>query len=76
MIDDTRGLVAPLLRSDSGEDLATVLDGLPLAESSVRRLAAEAIPLLDQADPALLMAMCRPSQALLRHFSRRTARCG
>lgn len=57
VIDDTRGLVAPLLRSDSGEDLATALDGLPLAESSVRRLAAEAIPLLDQADPALLMAM-------------------
>jgi hypothetical protein len=53
-IDDARSLVAPLLRSRSGADLAGLLERFPLLDSSLRRLVAEAVPVLDRTDPALL----------------------
>jgi hypothetical protein len=51
---DARGLIQPLVRSGSGTDLAVALDRFPLLDSSLRRLAGEAVPLIDQLDPALL----------------------
>ena len=48
--------VAPLIQSDSGADLAAALERFPLLDSSVRRLAAEAVPVLDGFDPAVVTA--------------------
>lgn len=50
---DAQSFVDPLLAADSGRDLAEVLDSFPLLDSSLRRLAAEAVPALDQLAPAL-----------------------
>jgi hypothetical protein len=54
-LEDGRSLIGPLIDSNSGGDLADVLDSFPALDSSLRRLTAEAIPVLAQTDPGLLL---------------------
>jgi hypothetical protein len=56
-LEDARRLVDPLIDSDTGDDLAGVLDRFPALDSSLRRLTAEAVPVLAQTDPATVLSI-------------------
>jgi hypothetical protein len=55
-LHDAKTLVEPLLRGDSGDDLAAALDRFPFLAGYVQRLAGEAVPLLDSLDPGMTAA--------------------
>jgi hypothetical protein len=53
-IRQAQDLIEPLIHARSGTELAGLLQRFPALETAIRRLAGEAIPVLEQTDPALI----------------------